>query len=99
MGSLGAMPSDESLQDPDPEGLIREAYSVHGIAASDCRSIFLDWALAIPDGMEPCIALRLLLDRHGPAAPDHPMTAVLRDCAEAAPAPRRRRRTASSTAA
>jgi len=29
----------------DPRGLIREAYKIDGITASQCRSIFLDWAL------------------------------------------------------
>ena len=57
----------------DPIGLIREAYAIDGITASECRSIFLDWALRQAD--DPRDAIRALLDRHGDAA--HPMTGVL----------------------
>ena len=32
----------------DPKGLISEAYNIDGITAGECRSIFLDWALAFP---------------------------------------------------
>ena len=37
----------------DPKGLIREAYRIEGITLGECRSIFLDWALSLPDGVEP----------------------------------------------
>ena len=32
----------------DPKGLIFEAYRIDGITKSECRTIFLDWALSIP---------------------------------------------------
>ena len=73
----------------DPKGLVREAYRIDGIEAGECRSIFLDWALSLPDGIPPQAALDALLDRYGDAA-DHPMTAVLRDGQAHAPAARRR---------
>ena len=74
----------------DPKGLIREAYRIEGITAAECRSIFLDWALSLPDGTATDDALRALLARHGAAAPDHPMTAVLRQGLERMATPRRR---------
>lgn len=75
--------------DNDPKGLIREAYRIDGIDTFQCRSIFLDWALSLPDGMDPRKALGMLLDRYG-AASNHPMTAILLDGLAAAPERRRR---------
>ncbi|PWR04654.1 hypothetical protein DKT77_00140 [Meridianimarinicoccus roseus] len=70
-----------AARDPiDPKGVIAESYRIEGIDPSQCRSIFLDWALSTdsgPDGPAPLIAA--LLARHAPAHPDHPMTAVLRE--------------------
>ena len=76
--------------DPDdPKGLIHEAFRIEGIALPECRSIFVDWALSLP-GDAASGALSRLVHRFGRAAPDHPMTAVLREgLAEAGP-PRRR---------
>ncbi|MDE0209682.1 MAG: hypothetical protein OXJ64_07355 [Boseongicola sp.] len=64
--------------DLDPKGLIRESYRIEGIGESECRSIFLDWAISRPEGREATDAVALLLDRHGMDFPDHPMTKVLR---------------------
>jgi hypothetical protein len=62
----------------DPKGLIAEAYRMDGITIGECRSIFLDWALSVP---EPGPAIeRLLAGR-----PEHLMTEVLRE-GQAAPA-------------
>ncbi|PKQ14094.1 MAG: hypothetical protein CVT70_01155 [Alphaproteobacteria bacterium HGW-Alphaproteobacteria-1] len=74
----------------DVKGLIREAYRIEGIGPEECRSIFLDWALAVPEGEEVRAALEALIARHAPAHPDHPMTAVLREGLESAARPRRR---------
>ena len=71
----------------DPRGLILEAYRMR-LTPEDCRTIFLDWALGLPDAGEREIAA--LLAYYGPAHPDHPMTAVLRAGLDAPP-PRRRR--------
>ncbi len=76
----------------DPKGLIAEAYRIEGITASECRSIFMDWALSLPDGAEAPAALARLLRRHEAAAPDHPMTAVLREGMPGGGAPAGRRR-------
>lgn len=74
----------------DPKGLIFEAYRIDGITASQCRSIFLDWALSLPAGQDTGDALRVLIARHGDAAEDHPMTQVMRDGLTKVVAPKRR---------
>lgn len=74
----------------DPRGLIGEAYKIDGIGMAECRSIFFDWALSQPQGGE-AEAVSVLLANYGAEAPDHPMTAVLREglAGEAAPKGRR----------
>ncbi|SFT75597.1 hypothetical protein [Sedimentitalea nanhaiensis] len=74
----------------DPKGLIHEAYRIDGITASECRSIFLDWALSLPEGQETGKALRVLLERYGEPKPDHPMTTVMRDGLASVATPQRR---------
>jgi hypothetical protein len=76
--------------DIDPRGLIFEAYRMD-IGPEDCRTIFLDWALGLQGGAGRD-EVAVLLARYGPAHPDHPMTAVLREGLEAPRPPRRRRR-------
>lgn len=72
----------------DPKALIREAYNIDGISAGECRTIFLDWALSLPDEQDQAVSLALLLARHGQEG--HPMTDVLR-AAQSAPAKPKRR--------
>ena len=74
----------------DPKGLIRESYRIEGIDASQCRTIFLDWALSVPVDQDTSVALQALLARYGTAHPDHPMTQVLRDGLDGSAKPRRR---------
>lgn len=75
----------------DPKGLIFEAYRIEGITLEECRSIFLDWALSLPDGIETTAALRRLIATYQtPSDPEHPMTGVLRDGMTKMSAPRRR---------
>ncbi len=61
----------------DPKGLIADAYRIEGITDGECRSIFLDWALSVPVGVDMQALIGALLARHGEEG--HPMTAVLRD--------------------
>jgi hypothetical protein len=76
-------------QDPhDPKGLVREAYAIPGITEPECRSIFLDWALSLPNGADPRPSVRLLIERH--AVEGHPMTNVLTAALQAPETPRRR---------
>ena len=74
----------------DPKALIREAYRIDGISESDCRTIFLDWALSLPGGTDQHAALAALVARHADSAPDHPMSKVLREGMERMENPRRR---------
>ena len=76
--------------DIDPKGLIREAYRIDGITPAQCRSIFLDWALSLPAGLDTGPALKTLLARYRADAPDHPMTEVLRGGLTVMVSPRRR---------
>lgn len=83
-----------SAEGLDPKGLIREAYLIDGIDDPMCRSVFLDWALSLPEGADALAETAALLARYGPDHPDHPMTAVLREGTERAAPPRGRRRRA-----
>ncbi|WP_319823626.1 hypothetical protein [Thalassovita sp.] len=61
----------------DPKGLIREAFLIDGITEAECRSIFLDWALSLPEGADSRQALTELHPIYAAAHPDHPMTSVM----------------------
>ncbi|UWR43605.1 hypothetical protein [Phaeobacter inhibens] len=74
----------------DPKGLIRESFCIDGIQSGECRSIFLDWALSLPDGVDSRQAMSALLEQVAADHPDHPMTAVLREGLESAAKPLRR---------
>lgn len=74
----------------DPKGLIRESYRIEGITVGECRSVFLDWALSLPAGMDPAAPLAVLIAHYGTGAPDHPMTAVMHEGAAPRPEPQRR---------
>ncbi len=84
-----------ALRSADPKNLIRESFRIDGISSAECRSIFVDWALSLPDNAEPVAAIRLLLDHYAPkAAPGkatHPMVAVLVEGAQSRQATARRR--------
>lgn len=78
-------------RDPlDHKDLIAESYRIEGITKSDCRSIFLDWALSLPEGQPVPGAIKEMLKRHGDAHPAHPMTEVLSEGLVSAGTPRRR---------
>lgn len=74
----------------DPKGLIREAYRIDGITAGECRSIFLDWALGLPDDQDTKTAITALISAYAEAAPDHPMSAVLQEGRQTMARPKRR---------
>lgn len=63
----------------DPKGLIEDSYKIEGIVIEECRSIFMDWALSLPEGQEAKDAIRILLERHRDEPEDHPMSLILRD--------------------
>lgn len=74
----------------DPKGLIQDAYAIEGIGDSQCRSIFLDWALSLPTGQDNRDAIEKILERYSEHPEDHPMTQVLRQGLVQMTAPRRR---------
>ena len=74
----------------DPKGLIFEAFQIEGITKSECRTIFLDWALSLPVERDTNRALKSLMAQYGVPHPDHPMTAVMREGLAGMVAPRRR---------
>lgn len=76
--------------DLDPKGLIKDSYLIEGISASECRSIFLDWALSSlpqPDIKEQISGL---LQKYASNAPLHPMTQILKDALQHPPKNKRR---------
>lgn len=74
----------------DPKGLIFEAYRIDGITKSECRTIFLDWALSLPEAQADTVSIQHLLDRYGAEHIAHPMTELLREATTGGPKPRRR---------
>lgn len=77
-------------EEADPKGLVRESYRIDGISYPECRSIFMDWAISVPAGVDTGDALRSLIAHYGPDAADHPMTKVLTEALVPAAPPRRR---------
>ena len=61
----------------DPRGLIFESYRIEGIVVEECRSIFLEWALGLPQDTDMPAALNALMVEYGAGNPDHPMTSVV----------------------
>ena len=74
----------------DPKGLISEAYKIEGITLSACRSIFLDWVLGVPMEQDIQVVVKRVLIHYETLAPDHHMTATLRDALKTLGSPRRR---------
>ena len=80
----------QNLAELDHKQLIREAYRIEGITESQCRSIFLDWALSLPAEVDNRAAILRLLDHYSSAPSDHPMTEVLQQGLDQTTQPRRR---------
>lgn len=74
----------------DPKGLISEAFRMDELSAAECRSIFLDWALSLPDDRDARATLEVLIGRHVDAETTHPMAEVMRDGLARYDTPRRR---------
>ena len=62
----------------DPKKLIAESYKIVGITGSECRSIFLDWALSIPLDSDSRLMALELYDHYRQVERDHPMTLLLK---------------------
>ena len=76
----------------DERGLIREAYQMPGLSDADCRSIFFDWALGLPDDVDIKQNAEMLLALYANEFPDHPMTRLLTDAQGKSKTNGRRRR-------
>lgn len=74
----------------DPKGLIYESYRIEGISKSECRTIFLDWALSLPMEQDTGTVLRRLIAEYESDNPGHPMNEVMREGLSGMAAPRRR---------
>ncbi|MDO5704692.1 MAG: hypothetical protein Q4G49_06395 [Paracoccus sp. (in: a-proteobacteria)] len=83
------------LKRADPKGLIRESFRIEGITGAECRSIFVDWALSLPDGVDATAAMRRLIEAYAPdavpGAAAHPMVTVLTEGIAAQGGPPQRR--------
>ena len=62
----------------DPKALIRESFNIEGITIEECRSIFLDWALSLPNETDARKIIPLLLEQYGDKQ-EHPMLVTLRE--------------------
>jgi len=62
----------------DPKALIRESFNIEGITIEECRSIFLDWALSLPNDVDARKIIPLLLEQYGDKQ-EHPMLVTLRE--------------------
>jgi hypothetical protein len=78
------------MAEADPKGLIRESYAMEGITTSECRSIFIDWALSLGVSVAVPVALRAVIAHYAAGWPAHPMSVVLNDGLVAPEPPRRR---------
>lgn len=62
----------------DPKALIRESFNIEGINLEECRSIFLDWALSLPNDVDAKKIIPLLIDKYNDKK-EHPMLLTLRE--------------------
>ena len=47
-----------------PEPGFRESYRIDGISEPECRSIFFDWAIGVPQDEDPKKYIRALLEKY-----------------------------------
>jgi hypothetical protein len=75
----------------DPKGLMKDAFLIEGISASECRSIFLDWVLGVPVGTDVRTEVKVLVAHYAPHADaKHPMLRTLAAAQEDTGPPRRK---------
>ena len=61
-----------------PKALIRESFNIEGIKLEECRSIFLDWALSLPNDADAGKIIPLLIEQYGDKQ-EHPMLVTLKE--------------------
>ncbi len=89
-GKADRMEQAADMKQADPKGLVRESYAIDGITLPECRSIFIDWALSLPVDADTPACLAQVIAHYASAAPDHPMSSVLREAQTMTDAPKRR---------
>ena len=62
----------------DPKALIRESFNIEGINIEECRSIFLDWALSLPNDVDARKIIPLLIEKYQDKK-EHPMLLTLKE--------------------
>ena len=62
----------------DPKALIRESFNIEGINIEECRSIFLDWALSLPNDVDAKKIIPFLIDKYNDKK-EHPMLLTLKE--------------------
>ncbi len=62
----------------DPKALIRESFNIEGINIEECRSIFLDWALSLPNDVDAKKIIPVLLEKYNDKK-EHPMSLTLKE--------------------
>ena len=62
----------------DPKALIRESFNIEGNNIEECRSIFLDWALSLPNDVDAKKIIPLLIEKYNDKK-EHPMLLTLRE--------------------
>ena len=62
----------------DPKALIRESFNIEGIRIEECRSIFLDWALSLPNDVDAKKIIPLLIEKYH-YKNEHPMLLTLKE--------------------
>ena len=62
----------------DPKALIRESFNIEGINIDECRSIFLDWALSLPNDADAKKIIPLLIEKYKDKK-EHPMLLTLQE--------------------
>ena len=62
----------------DPKALIRESFNIEGINIEECRSIFLDWALSLPNDVDAKKIIPLLIEKYHDKK-EHPMLLTLKE--------------------
>lgn len=79
------------MRDPlDPKRVIAESFRIEGITEPECRALFFDWALGLPEDADSRAMVAELVTRHADEARDHPMMVTLQAALAEPPAKRRR---------
>ena len=62
----------------DPKAVIRESFNIEGINIEECRSIFLDWALSLPNDVDAKKVIPSLIEKYHDKK-EHPMLLTLKE--------------------